>query len=224
MVFELPPEVFALVNDALEQMRAEVGPAATNAEALRAMAETILGKRRGDDEPGYQVSLTICASCDRTWQHTGSETIEVPESVGACGLCDAEVVGATRIEERNATHVGHDAGVQIPRSALDALMLAASQVFSGPRTSLTPLRRKAVRAREKHRCAVPGCRNHRFLDLHHLRPQAAGGSHDASNVLTLCSAHHALFHDGRLAIDGNPEIGLRFTHANGTLYGQPMSG
>ena len=217
MVFELAPEVFALVNDALEQMRTELGPAASNDEALRAMAETILGKRRGE-EPGYQISLTICASCDRTWQHTGSEIIEVPDSLGACALCDGEIVGATRVEESPA-HVDH---ASVPRSPLDAFMRAASEVFSGSRTSLTPLRRKLVRARDQGRCQVNGCTNHRFLDIHHLHPRAQGGGHDATNMITLCSNHHRLYHDGYLAIEGSPDTGLRFTHAGGTLYGRPL--
>ena len=222
LMFELAPEAFAVVNDALEAMRAEIGPAATNTEALQAMAETVLGKRRGEEQPGYQVSVTICPSCDRTWQHTGTETIEVPDAVGGCAKCDGELVGATRIEHE-AAHVGPEEGpVPMPKSTVDALMQAAASVFSGPRTSLTPLVRKVVRARDKGRCAVPGCRNHRFIDLHHLEPRARGGSHDPSNIVSLCAAHHALFHDGRLAIDGTPETGLRFTHANGVLYGAPM--
>jgi hypothetical protein len=220
MVFELAPETFALVNAAFEQMRREIGPAASNDEALRAMAETILGKRRVEEEAGYQISLTICASCDRTWQHTGSQAIEVPDSVGARGLCDGELVGATRIEQ-TPTPVGQE--VAVPRSTLDAFMRAASEVFSGPRASLTPLRRKFILARDQRRCSVPGCANHRFLEIHHLHARAQGGGHDVSNGTALCNRHHELYHAGYLAIEGMPESGLRFTDARGTLYGAARS-
>jgi hypothetical protein len=223
MVLEFPPEVFAVVSDALEHMRAEIGPRASNEEALQAMAETVLGKRRADPEhPPYQIVLTICAGCDRTWHHTGSEAIEVPESVGACGLCDGELVGATRIEEGTAaasTHVGQPT---VPTRLSDALMKAASELFSAPRKSVTVLRKKHTHARDQHRCAVPGCRNHRFLEVHHLEPQAEGGGHDAENMTLLCSAHHRLYHEGYLAIEGTPLEGLRFRHAGGTLYGAPI--
>jgi Holliday junction resolvasome RuvABC DNA-binding subunit len=36
---------------------------------------------------------------------------------------------------------------------------------------------------------------------------------------SLCSAHHAAVHEGRLVIEGKPSTGLTFKHADGTIYG-----
>jgi len=29
-----------------------------------------------------------------------------------------------------------------------------------------------------------------FIDVHHLQPRSEGGRNEASNLITLCSAHH----------------------------------
>ena len=244
MVFDLAPDVFALVLDAVEHVRDEIGAGASNEQVLRAMAENVLGPRRGDPEhPPYQVAVTVCALCDRTWRHAGGEDIEVPDSVGACALCDGEVVGATEIEGGRGrpaangldrldpdaenpspaaappAHVGSPA---LPSSALEAFMRAASDVFKGPRKSLTPLRRRFVLARDRYRCIVPGCGNHRFLDIHHLEGRGGADCHDPDKLVTLCDTHHRLHHEGYLAIEGTLSQGLRFTHGGGTAYGAPL--
>jgi hypothetical protein len=69
---------------------------------------------------------------------------------------------------------------------------------------------------------VPGCHNHRYLDVHHLVPKSEGGSHDADNLAVLCAAHHDQAHRGTLVIEGAPSRGLVFRHADGTPYGEPL--
>src|SRR5687768_2390913 len=41
------------------------------------------------------------------------------------------------------------------------------------------LRRGFVITRHEHRCAVPGCRHARHLDVHHTVLRSEGGTHDA---------------------------------------------
>ena len=60
---------------------------------------------------------------------------------------------------------------------------------------------RAVRARDKHRCRFPGCRNNRFVDIHHIEHWANGGETSVGNTLLLCSKHHTLVHEGRFRID-----------------------
>ncbi|MBM4117103.1 HNH endonuclease [bacterium] len=61
--------------------------------------------------------------------------------------------------------------------------------------------RRAVLARDGHRCQAPGCRATRFLEVHHRRPREHGGTNEAANLITLCAACHRLLHkdDGKLA-------------------------
>jgi hypothetical protein len=46
-----------------------------------------------------------------------------------------------------------------------------------------------------HRCAQPGCRNTRFLEVHHRRARELGGGNAAENLVTRCSACHRLAHE-----------------------------
>jgi hypothetical protein len=85
--------------------------------------------------------------------------------------------------------------------------------------AMTKATRKRIALRDNHRCSVPGCRNFRFVDVHHLRPRAMGGMHDDDQLTSLCTQHHDAIHDGRLAVEGKPSTGLRFIDARGEIYG-----
>ena len=86
---------------------------------------------------------------------------------------------------------------------------------------VTQPHQSVVLRRDRRRCAVPGCRNHRFLDLHHTQPRSEGGTHDPDHLLCLCGAHHRAAHAGRLVITGTSSQGFAFHHADGTPYGAP---
>jgi hypothetical protein len=72
-------------------------------------------------------------------------------------------------------------------------------------------------------CAVPGCSNSQYLDLHHLVPRSEGGRSGEDDLVALCGSHHRAAHHGFLIIDGRPSMGLSFFHADGTSYGGAMS-
>jgi hypothetical protein len=80
-----------------------------------------------------------------------------------------------------------------------------------------------VLLREHRRCSVPGCNNHRFLDLHHIKPRAEGGPNTTENIVVLCGAHHRAVHRGQLLLEGSGATHLRYRHADGSLYGQPSN-
>jgi hypothetical protein len=63
------------------------------------------------------------------------------------------------------------------------------------RATIKPSVRAAVLARDRHRCATPGCRSTRFLEVHHVTPRAQGGSNRAENLITLCSRCHGFVHE-----------------------------
>jgi hypothetical protein len=93
---------------------------------------------------------------------------------------------------------------------------------SRARQSVPPALRRAVLTRDRHRCTVPGCTHATFVDVHHVQPRSEGGRHHASNLLTLCSAHHRAAHRGELLIDRERDGSLRFRHADGATYGDPL--
>ena len=61
-------------------------------------------------------------------------------------------------------------------------------------TSIPPVTRRLVLARDRHRCRRPGCGHTRFLEIHHIVPRSRGGTHDPANLFVLCSACHSLIH------------------------------
>lgn len=52
--------------------------------------------------------------------------------------------------------------------------------------------REAVFARDGQRCQITGCPSRLALHAHHKRPIGQGGSHQQSNLVTLCAYHHAM--------------------------------
>jgi hypothetical protein len=63
------------------------------------------------------------------------------------------------------------------------------------RATIPPSVRAAVLARDRHRCATPGCRSTHFLEVHHVKPRGQGGSNRAANLVTLCSRCHRFAHE-----------------------------
>ena len=82
-----------------------------------------------------------------------------------------------------------------------------------------PATRRLVVRRQHGKCAVPGCRNALWTDVHHVRLRSEGGTHDADNLLVLCAVHHGAVHRGALFIEGSWSTGLTFRHADGSVYG-----
>jgi hypothetical protein len=93
---------------------------------------------------------------------------------------------------------------------------------SRARQSVPPALRRAVLTRDRHRCTVPGCTHATFVDVHHVQPRSEDGRNEASNLLTICSAHHRAAHRGELLIDRERDGSLRFQHADGAAYGDPL--
>ncbi len=60
---------------------------------------------------------------------------------------------------------------------------------------------RAVRARDCNTCRFPGCRNHRFLDCHHIEHWANNGETALGNLMLLCTKHHTLLHEGGFRIE-----------------------
>ena len=54
-------------------------------------------------------------------------------------------------------------------------------------------------------CRYPGCHANGYLENHHLEHWRDGGPTDPSNLLSLCSYHHAEHHKGMFTIEGDPD-------------------
>lgn len=118
-------------------------------------------------------AVTTCRVCKQSTLVAGGMEVPLTEAARERLLCDSEEVGDLESEEVVAVKAN------IPH----------------------PTRRR-VFIRDRFTCVVPGCRSCRNLDLHHVVFRSRGGTHAMSNIVTLCSGHHTLLHEGQLAIRG----------------------
>jgi hypothetical protein len=80
--------------------------------------------------------------------------------------------------------------------------------------------RRLVYERDDSHCQHPGCRNTRWLQVHHIVPWARGGATDLDNLIVLCGIHHRLVHEDGWHITGPPGARV-FRRPDWTPYPRP---
>lgn len=93
--------------------------------------------------------------------------------------------------------------------------------FNPKARKLTMAQRREILRRDGHRCRVPGCTHHVWLDVHHYIPLQQNGPTLPWNLLTLCTRCHANVHAGFLIIESDGEGGFRFLNQGLTSVYQP---
>jgi hypothetical protein len=210
--FEVSGEVLATFREAMAKIRRDAGESLDDDAAILLLARSVLGGPEDQGRSSYQVALTVCESCGQGRQQGRGELVEVASEIVAMATCDGQSIGQVLPD----AHVGKagqgpsDAEVEQPG------LTRATQ-------TIPPALRRGILRRDGARCRVPGCRHATFVDVHHLVPRASGGQHTSANLVTLCGAHHRAIHRGELLIEGTPATGLRFLHADGTIYGRSRS-
>ena len=63
------------------------------------------------------------------------------------------------------------------------------------RRTVSPRRRRLALQRARYRCEAAGCRNTRFLEIHHRKPRSGGGNNELANIIVLCSRCHSTLHE-----------------------------
>ena len=192
----VPAAVLGKFTAARRALEETSGHALTDGDLLATLCDGQLAGAEGGDaaasRPMYQIAITRCPDCLRAWHDVAGHTIEVSGAELAQASCDADLLG----------RVDGDKPARVTKS-------------------IPPRTRRAVLRRDRGRCIVPGCRNARYVDVHHLIARAKGGKHTPTTLAALCSAHHAAAHDGRMRVEGTAPGKLRFTHADGRPYGAP---
>jgi len=87
--------------------------------------------------------------------------------------------------------------VSLTAQELERLSCDAQIVEPGKpnRATIKPSVRRQALSRDQYRCQTPGCRNTRFLEIHHLVPRNKGGTNELKNLITLCGQCHAHLHE-----------------------------
>jgi HNH endonuclease len=201
--FEVSGEAFAAFRQAMANIRRDAGGPLDDDATLLLMARHALGGSRDVGRASYQVAVTVCEKCRCASQDGHGEIAPVAAEVLEMAECDGEHIGSVCAGAPNASaHVGK------PKRAAQ---------------SIPPAIRRLVLRRDRHRCVFPGCRHTLFVDVHHIRSKADGGGHAADNLITLCCAHHRALHRGDVVVEGCAPFALRFSHGDGTAYGDVVS-
>ena len=88
--------------------------------------------------------------------------------------------------------------------------------------TIPPALARALDVRDAGRCRFPGCTHRRFLDRHHVKHWSNDGETKLDNLLTLCTAHHQLVHEGgwTVELDGDE---ARFFRPDGRELAWPCA-
>jgi hypothetical protein len=196
--FEVSAETLALFRELQSTVRADLGTQVDDDALLHEIARRALGGPTDGGRASYQLAVTRCPGCEQT-------------SIDAAG----------------DSHVISDAAAEMIACDAQHLPQPSPQLGATPRPratqSIPPAIRREVLRRHSSRCAVPGCKNHRYLDIHHCDLRSEGGTHDPERLIALCGTHHLALHRCTLCIDGTFTSGFTFRHADGTSYGGALS-
>ncbi|UUY02095.1 HNH endonuclease [Svornostia abyssi] len=211
----LPAEQGALLMRAVEivaeQLRADAAadqvptPAgARRADALAAIADQALAGPGAGRTGGDRVQLVV---------HVDADTLSDADDHGRC-----ELEHGPALTRATARRLACDSAI-VQITERDSQPLAVGRKTR----SIPPALRRALRTRDQG-CRFPGCTNHRYIDAHHIRHWADGGTTDLDNLVHLCGHHHRLLHEGGYTVRCGPDGAFEFrTPAGRMLHEQPRA-
>ena len=174
IVLELSAESYAEYRQTRATLDDQHGRRLDDSELMSALTGSALeGAPAAKGRARAQIAITVCAKCRAATQDGGGVTVPISEAALARAECDAQYIGS-----------------------IDAAQPARAHQDVSPATA------RLVYRRDHGRCRVPGCRSARALEIHHIIHREHGGSHEAENLVLLCSSCHTAHHDGRLSIWG----------------------
>jgi len=160
---------------------------------LASLASRVLYEANDATPPSAERYRVLLELCPRCGKAEGAHAA-LPVSVVSEAQCDAEIVDLRPGDEH-----GH-----------------ASR-------TIPPATRRAVLARDRYQCVVPGCRNRVWLDVHHLVHREHGGTNTLDNLITTCTVHHRMTHAGQLTLwrDGD-DVWCRFADGRCVSVRRPV--
>lgn len=192
------PEV-AAATDSQEEAPARVGPA-VDADSMVALALLVLE---------HAPSTTADAATHVVNLHVElSDLLENPEDTGG------------RIEDGPSVHPE-----TLRRLCCDSAAVvvahhragrAGTSMDIGRNSRVIPRRLRRALALRDRGCAFPGCGATRFLHRHHVHHWIRGGKTELSNLISVCTFHHRLVHEGGFEAIGDGLGAFEFRRPDGT--------
>ena len=240
----LSPEVGAMLLKALEAADAQLEERVGDAESAGAEAESA----GADASPESATPSGVSAETpSRSISQRRADALEHILGRFLTGKGSGSAAGAHEL----VVHIAHDALRDVPESSgasfehggsvavetarrlgCDGALVGVVEgkrgepLAVGRRTrAVPPAIRRALRVRDGG-CRFPGCDRSRFTHAHHIQHWADGGETNLDNLVTLCSQHHRLVHEGGYGVhmrDG----AIEFTRPDGRVIppaGKPLGG
>lgn len=179
-------------------------PRPTNAEALAAVADSALAGGLAGRSGGERQQVVVHVD----------ETALAGRGVGGCELAEGPALAL-----ETARRLACDSSLVRVRASG-----RAGRSRSDARRALDPtsLAQSAETARQ--RLPLPGVRDQRSVDAHHIRHWAHGGETALDNLVLLCRRHHRLVHEGGYSVERLPGKELRFRDPlGGPIPDAPLS-
>jgi Holliday junction DNA helicase RuvB len=201
--YVVPADVNVVWQTAMEKILAELGKGARPADALKAVAEMVLGTDRDEKippgrharkEPVYGVVYHVGPD-GQAWHQAqdGRTPIPIEAVLAVQALASSRSYpGAEVIEVPQLEPTGPD--------GVDAILLGErGSVPKDARDRPTPdWMRKVVLTRDGHSCVLCGSREN--VTPHHVDSLANGGKTIVEKLVSFCGRHHTLVHGGLIKV------------------------
>ncbi len=175
---ELPLDVAERLEKALDKARddeclkipdlVDASWSTRQADAFTNMVDEYLAGAAGDGAGAHLVTIHVDQAALAGKEGRAAFPIETVKRF----CCDGKAVAVTENEQGEPLSIGRKSRI-VPKAI-----------------------ERAVRSRDNHACTFPGCRNQRFLHVHHIEHWANGGETSLDNLILLCTKHHTLLHEG----------------------------
>ena len=142
--------------------------------------------------------------------------IDADQATITNGQTGASIIGGARIASRTLHEILCSGTITLN------FQNTAGVVSTTPASRSIPAAiRRRVFYRDGHRCVIAGCTSRSRLQIHHLVPYSEGGTHDPSNLVTLCWYHHhvVIHQHGRHLDPDSPPQRRTFLRTNPTRAG-----
>lgn len=175
----------ATVSDSHDPIEMPVTNSITMSPVQHARYEALLERLRKQDRCRPRAELVLDGLAALAAVDGPREPVASPYHIVAyrCDRCNTNSVGDRPVAPASAAAM-----------LCDAVQLSSERSVPN-RAVIPPSVRRAILARDGHRCISPGCGARHFLEVHHLEPRRKGGDNRPDNLRTLCSACHRFAHE-----------------------------
>ena len=178
------------------------------ADALTRLADTYLGGGQSERSPSERYQVLI---------HVDAEVLNDPSKPGRSDISGATPIAAALAGEA-ARRIACDSSLVGVIERLDQHGNATLDIGRKSR-SIPPSIKRALKTRDAG-CRFPGCSATRHVEGHHIQHWANNGDTALHNLVSLCSHHHSLVHEGGYTIERTIDGDLTFIRPNGEAVPQ----